>query len=562
MRTFFIDTLNRTVNFSFDFNKDISNKIKNSDYNSRFNPELELWILPVSEWTLSSIKSIVSEFGFKQIPEPIEEDVDFSYEKTEVDIAYLTGLCDAKDFAYTPRDYQLECLGFSIDAGNVLLGDDVGLGKTFESILYTETQNLFPCLVITPASVKDQWKEKWEEITKNKREVCTIVSSPPKKRPNNWDADVVIINYDIIGKKQGTGATTRFGELKDIKWKSIIFDEAHFLKNKTSMRAKAAKMLTKPDDVIIQMLTGTAIMSKPVEIWNLLKILKVSHLIAEDWYQFIRRYCGGFRGKFGWVTDGATNIIELNRKLRESFYIRREKRDVLKELPEITKQVIQMPITNITKINKAVENFIEFIEEEKGEEAAEKAMAAEDLVKLGVLRKMAIEGKLKAIEQYLKDWKESGVKLLVFGLHREQLDYLSEKFKCNLIAGGTSATRKRQIVLDWQKNDDVFLFGNMESAGTGVDGLQDVCSNMLIIELPWRPSDLVQAIGRLDRSGQKNATTVTFALSDLTIDSQMWAMLSEKEIAAEAVNKGIDIRKQTSGMRDVANKIFKQNKND
>ena len=559
-REFYIDTLNRTVNFSFEFNKDISNSIKNADRNSRWNPELEIWVLPINDWTKDSIKYIVNLYEFKQIPEPTEDDVDFSYEKTEVDLAYLKGLCDAKGFTYTPRDYQLEALGFAIENGNVLNGDDVGLGKTFESILYAETQNLFPCLVITPASVKEQWKEKWEEITGSKREVSTIKSSPRKSNPNNWNADVVVINYDILGKKQGRGATLKFQELKDIKWKSIIFDEAHFLKNKTSIRAKAAKMLTKPKDIIIQMLTGTAIMSRPVEIWNLLIILKVDHLIADDWYSFIRRYCGGYRGKFGWVTDGATNTIELNRKLREAFYIRREKRDVLTELPEITKQVIQVPITNLTKIKKATTNFIEFVTEENGEKAAEKAMEAEQLVMLGMLRKMAIEGKLKAIEQYLKDWKESGVKLLVFGLHREQLDYLSNKFQCSLIAGGTSAIRKREIVLEWQKSDDVFLFGNMESAGTGVDGLQDVCSNMLIIELPWRPSDLVQSIGRLDRSGQKNATTVSFMLSDFTIDKQMWDMLSDKEAAAEAVNKGIDIRKQKSGMRDVITKILNNKK--
>ena len=559
-REFYIDPLNMTVNFSFDFNKIISGDINNSDMNSRWNPELKLWILPISDWTRHSIKRIIKEYNFSQLPSPSEDDVDFSYKKTEVDIAYLKGLCDANGFTYTPRGYQLEALGFAIEAGNILNGDDVGLGKTFEAILYVETKDMFPCLVIAPASVKDQWKEKWLEIIGNKREVCTINSSPTKKKPNNWDSDVVVINYDIIGKKQGKGATLKFPELKSTKWKSIIFDEAHFLKNKTSIRSKAAKMLTKPDDVIIQMLTGTAIMSRPSEIWNLLVLLKVSHIIAEDWDQFVLRYCDGYRGKYGWVTDGATKTIELNRKLRENFYIRREKRDVLKELPSITKQVIQVPITNLVRLTRAEDDFIGFTREEKGEEAAEAAMEAEQLVMLGQLRKMAIEGKLKAIEQYLKDWKESGVKLLVFGLHREQLDYLAEKFDCKLIAGGTSATSKRQIVLDWQKNDDIFLFGNMASAGTGVDGLQDVCSNMLILELPWRPSDLTQAIGRLERSGQKNATTVTFLLSDLTIDKQMWDMLSNKEITAETVNKGIDIRRQRSGMRDVAWRILNKNK--
>ena len=424
--------------------------------------------------------------------------------------------------------------------------------------MYAETTNSFPCLVVVPASVKYNWQEKWEEITGNKRKVAVIESKETKARKNDWKADVVVINYDIIGKKQGKGATLRFKELKQ-KWDMIIFDEAHFLKEKTSIRSRAAKMLVK-DVEKIQLLTGTAIMSKPVEIWNLLVLVKRDGEIAKDWMQFITRYCGGYRGKFGWVTDGATNTLELNQKLRNVCYIRREKRDVLKELPAVTKQVIQMPITNMSKIKRATNDLIEYIRESKGDESAEKAQEAEHLVALSVLRKLAIEGKLKAIEGYLKDWKASGKKLVVFGIHREGLEYLATKFKCQLIAGGTSSKDKLSIVKDFQTNEDIFLFANMQSAGTGVDGLQNICSNMLIIELPWRPSDLTQTIGRLDRSGQTEAVTVSFMLSDQTVDEQMFEMLSSKEQVAEAVNKGIDISRQKSGLKQVLRKILKKGK--
>lgn len=555
---FYIDKINRTINFTFDFDHAIVNRIKTCDYNSRFNSEYKEWIVPVNEFSKPNIKRVIQDFGFKQIEKTQVEDVVVSYEQTEVDYAYLRGLSDSKGFTYNPRQYQLEALGYALEKGSIINGDDVGLGKTFESIMYAETTNSFPCLVVVPASVKYNWQEKWEEITGNKREVAVIESKETKARKNNWKADVVVINYDIIGKKQGKGATLRFKELKS-KWNMIIFDEAHFLKEKTSIRSRAAKMLVKDVDKI-QMLTGTAIMSKPVEIWNLLVLAKREKEIAKDWMQFITRYCGGYRGKFGWVTDGATNTLELNQKLRNVCYIRREKRDVLKELPAVTKQVIQMPITNISKIKRATNDLIEYIRESKGDESAEKAQEAEHLVALSVLRKLAIEGKLKAIEGYLKDWKASGKKLVVFGIHREGLEYLATKFKCQLIAGGTSSKDKLSIVKDFQENEDIFLFANMQSAGTGVDGLQNICSNMLIIELPWRPSDLTQTIGRLDRSGQKEAVTVSFMLSDQTVDEQMFEMLSSKEQVAEAVNKGIDISRQKSGLKQVLRKILKKGK--
>ena len=561
MRNFYLDTANKTVNLSFDFDKNIVAEIKSCDFNCRWNPEYEQWIVPINAYSKNRILGIIKDYGFKQVKEKIEKEVSVSYKQTEVDYAYLKGLCDAKGFTYTPRDYQLEALGYAREKGSLINGDDVGLGKTFEAIMYAETSNSFPCLVIVPASVKYNWQEKWLEITGNKRSVSVIESKETKKRKNDWGADVVIINYDIIGKKQGKGATVKFEELAKTPWKMAIADEAHFLKEKNSQRAKAAKMIFKPKDLIIQLLTGTAVMSKPVELWNLLKLVKMDDKIAVDWHQYIRRYCGGYRGKFGWVTDGATYLLELNQKLRDNCYIRREKRDVLSEMPDVTRQIIQMPINNLKEIGKAIDNFIEYMRESKGEEAAEKAMEAEHLVALGVLRKLAIAGKMKAIELYLKDWKAAGdKKLVVFGLHREGLDYLTEKFGGELIAGGVSAINKQKIVKDWQVSKNQFLFANMESAGTGIDGLQNVCSNMAIIELPWRPSDLSQVIGRLDRSGQTEAVTVSFLLSDETIDSDMWDMLLGKEAVTEAVNKGIDVKRQKSGMRAVIKSILKKAK--
>ena len=559
MRTYLIDAINKTVVFEFDFDRDVIAAIKSSDYNARFNPELKHWIVPVNDWSKNTIKSIITKYKFQPKAKEEKKDIVVDYSIKGVDLAYIQGLCDARGFTYTPRDYQLEALGYALNKGNLINGDDVGLGKTFEAIIYAETTNSFPCLVIVPASVKYNWGEKWSEIVGPKRDISIIESTETKTRKNNWNAEVVIINYDIIGKKQGRGATVKFKELTSTKWKMVIFDEAHFLKEKKSQRAKAAKIIIKPDDLKIQLLTGTATMSKPVELWNLLLLIKSEKYVAEDWYQFVRRYCGGYIGKFGWVTDGATNILELNQKLRDNCYIRREKKDVLKELPEVITEVIKVPITNKRAVIKATENIIDYILETKGDEAAEKAQEAEHLVALGTLRNLSIEGKLKAVESYLRDWSQSNEKLVVFGLHREPLDYLSKKFKCDLIAGGVSSKDKQSIVKNWQVNDKQFLFANIESAGTGVDGLQNVCSNMIIIELPWRPSDLWQVIGRLDRSGQKNSPNIKYLLSDDTIDIQMWEMLQAKEEVITAVNKGQDIKKSDSGMRAVMKKL-KQNK--
>lgn len=559
MRGYYIDKRNKTINLSFKFDNEIVRKVKECGRSVHWNEELKIWVVPINSFSANPIKTIIREYSFKKIAMKKIAKVDYSYEVKDVDYDYLEKIVEGKNLAYTPRKYQYESLSYALAKGNHINGDDVGLGKTFESILYAEVTESFPCLVICPASLKEQWEEKWNEINNNQRSVSVIYSKETKKRKNNWDADIVIINYDIIGKKKGAkSADVKFQELLDKNWKMVIFDEGHFLKNAKSIRSKAAEKITKPKERIVQLLTGTAIMSRPVEIWNLLKIAKVDHFISSNWMSFVRRYCGAHRGANGLVTSGATFTMELNEKLRENCYIRREKRDVLPDLPESIPQIFQVPISNKRDIDDATNNLIKFIRERKGDEAAEKAMEAEVLVSLGVMRKLAIEGKMKAIEQYLKDWKESGIKMVVFGVHRDPLIELSEKFKCPLIIGGVKSSRKREIVNNWLKSDDVFLFANMDSAGTGTDGLQNACHNMAIIELPWRPSDLEQVIGRLDRSGQTIPPNINYLLNDYTIDDQMWKMLEEKEEITEAVNKGIDVNQNDTGLRTVIRKFIEK----
>ena len=200
MRTYSIDSINKTVILTLSFDEDIIREIKALDYNSRWNQELEHWVVPVNDYSIVLISALIKEYNFIKAEVKKQEDVDVSYKKTEVDLAYLKGMCDSKGFTYTPRDYQLEALSFGIEKGNIINGDDVGLGKTFEAILYAETTDSFPCLVIVPASVKYNWFEKWLEITGERRNVSVIESKETKKHKNNWNADVVVINYDIIGK--------------------------------------------------------------------------------------------------------------------------------------------------------------------------------------------------------------------------------------------------------------------------------------------------------------------------------------------------------------------------
>lgn len=445
-----------------------------------------------------------------------------------------------------PRSYQMDYLYYAVNHGNHINGSSVGTGKSLCSVLYAEMLDLFPCMVVCPASVKSGWLREWKETNPNRRVSIISTSSPPE----DFEADVIVINYDILGKRvtKENGKTSLEIRLDGMKKKSfslVIADEIHFLKNRKSIRSKSFKKLIHKVPSVIG-LTGTLIMNRPAELLNILMLIeRIKEIAPDDQYHhyFFERYCNMKETNFGMDISGASNIKELNRLLKECCYFQVSKRDALKELPPISENVVECEITNKRAYKKAKDDLLQFIEDKfKDEEKVEKAARAEFLVKLSTLKQLSLEGKEKFIKKWVEEWLKANEeeKLLVFASQSAILTKIAEEFKEGLLITGSTTTKKRDEILQkftLEKNKRV-LFANIGCLGTGVDGLQKVCSNMAILELPPRPSDLVQVIGRLERSGQENPVTIQYLLSPETIDQDLWEMLKGKKDVTDMLNKG------------------------
>lgn len=445
-----------------------------------------------------------------------------------------------------PRSYQMDYLYYAVNHGNHINGSGVGCGKTKMAIFYAEMLDLFPCMVVCPASVKSGWLREWKETNPGRRVSVISTSSPPE----DFEADVIVINYDILGKRvtKENGKTSLEIRLDGMKKKSfslVIADEIHFLKNRKSIRSKSFKKLAHKVPSVIG-LTGTLIMNRPAELLNILMLIeRIKEIAPDDQYHhyFFERYCNMKETNFGMDISGASNIKELNRLLKECCYFQVSKRDALKELPPISENVVECEITNKRAYKKAKGDLLQFIEDKfKDEEKVEKAARAEFLVKLSTLKQLSLEGKEKFIKKWVEEWMEANEeeKLLVFASQSTILTKIAEEFKEGLLITGGTTTKKRDEILQkfFSQKESRVLFANIGCLGTGVDGLQKVCSNMAILELPPRPSDLVQVIGRLERSGQKNPVTIQYLLSPETIDQDLWEMLKGKKDVTDMLNKG------------------------
>lgn len=445
-----------------------------------------------------------------------------------------------------PRSYQMDYLYYAVNHGNHINGSSVGTGKSLCSVLYAEMLDLFPCMVVCPASVKSGWLREWKETNPGRRVSIISTSSPPE----DFEADVIVINYDILGKRvtKENGKTSLEIRLDGMKKKSfslVIADEIHFLKNRKSIRSKSFKKLIHKVPSVIG-LTGTLIMNRPAELLNILMLIeRIKEIAPDDQYHhyFFERYCNMKETNFGMDISGASNIKELNRLLKECCYFQVSKRDALKELPSISENVVECEITNKRAYKKADNDLLQFIEDKfKDQEKVDKAARAEFLVKLSTLKQLSLEGKEKFIKKWVEEWMEANEeeKLLVFASQSTILTKIAGEFKEVLLITGGTATKKRDEILQKfaSQKKNRLLFANIGCLGTGVDGLQKVCSNMAILELPPRPSDLVQVIGRLERSGQENPVTIQYLLSMETIDKDLWEMLKGKKDVTDMLNKG------------------------
>ena len=410
--------------------------------------------------------------------------------------------------------------------GRALLADEMGLGKTIQALAWLQLHpEKRPAIILCPAHLKLNWE----------KEAKAVLSGDPKiqilqgTKPHQLTGNIIIINYDILSRWIGT--------LKEIDPQVLIFDEAHYIKNNKTQRTKATKELAKGIPHVIA-LTGTPIVNRPVEGYNIVQI--INNKVFPNWWSFVHRYCGARHNGFGWDFSGATNKEELHKKLVESVMVRRKKENVLPDLPDKLYSYVPLELENEREYRKVEADFIQFVQETKGKEAAAKASRAEHLVKVEALKQLAVQGKMKQAIQWIRDFlKTNGNKLVVFAVHKTTIDTLMGEFKdiAVKIDGSCSAAKRDSAVEEFQNNPEIKLFvGNIQAAGTGLT--LTAASAVAFLELDWVVGNHMQAEDRCHRIGQKNTVNVYYLLAAGSIEEKIAEILDEKRSVLDAIIDG------------------------
>ena len=462
----------------------------------------------------------------------------------------------------TPFPYQLQGIAYNRMHKRTIIGDKPGLGKTLQLIgticSYGYSGNklaLGPGLIICPSTLKMNWQQEWMKVAGIR---AMILSDKVKKSWTQFQkvgmVDVFICNYESLKKyfvqdgwkKPAEGFrlnTIPFLETINIfKW--VAFDEGHKCKDGTTQQSKFVMGICKGKEYVFD-LTGTPVINKPKDLIAQLAIIGrlheiVSHIPApkdrngkltdsSGYKRFITRYCDG--------GNGQSHLEELHYRLKTTCYYMREKKEVLKDLPEKTRQIIYCDITNRHEYDHAKKNFTDYLKAVKGcsDEQVKKKMKGEVMVKIGILKAISARGKIKAVKEYIDDILDSGEKFGLFFNLREIVHALKDIYPHALTIYGENSLEERDLAVKSFQQDPAanLILLNLISGGVG---LTLTAANMMgFIEFPWTDALCEQAEDRFHRIGQHSNVTAMYFLGKNTIDEFCYDCILKKRNLAKIV---------------------------
>jgi SNF2 family DNA or RNA helicase len=417
--------------------------------------------------------------------------------------------------------YQEEGIRFSVFKEGSIIADEMGLGKTIQAIAAAIfKKDLFGfkrTIVVCPASVKEQWKNEIEKFTKEK---AIVVEGFPHERASiyqNATEYFLITNYESVLRD--------YGIINKYSPDFLILDEAQKVKNYETRTSGVIDALQRKHTLVI---TGTPLENKLVDLYTIVKYVDDS-LLSPLW-EFSYQHCYFDSVSKNKIT-GYFNLVDLKTRLKD-ILIRREKREVIKQLPNISQ--VDVPI----KMHPVQADYHSSYAGGVAKILSKKFITPMDMQRLMLLlskMRMVCDSsylvdletnyspKLIELEFILKekfDLKNSDRKIIIFSEWKKMNHIIGKMLRDNDIGfvelNGSIPVKKRgKLIKEFEDNSNIKVFLSTEAGGVGLN-LQ-VADTVINFELPWNPAKKNQRIGRIDRLGQKsdNLTVINF----ITLDS-------------------------------------------
>ena len=448
---------------------------------------------------------------------------------------------------------MLERLGFG-----GILADDMGLGKTLQVICHVlackeaaprvppdgpnaaalgarTAVPIGPTLVVCPASLVYNWMAEVERFAPALDAVAVLGAKAQRRSVIDAAAehDVLVTSYDLMRRDVEDYAGVRFAR--------VVLDEAQYIKNPGTQVAKAARRLQAR---VRFACTGTPIENRLQELWSIFDFLMPGVLGTRE--AFTKAYGSG-------AENGEFTAASRLRALVSPFILRRLKRDVLRDLPEKTENVVYAHMTGEQdKLYRANQDrlALQISHEMPDEFKRNKLQVLAELMKLRQIccdPALFYEGytggsaKLDTCMELVANALDAGHKVLLFSQFTSMLDIISRRLRDEgvdhfMLTGSTSKEERARLVGRFQADAAPVFLISLKAGGVG---LNLTAADVVIHFDPWwNLAAQNQATDRAHRIGQKNAVSVFKLICKGTVEEKILAMQESKRELVESVIGG------------------------
>lgn len=468
-----------------------------------------------------------------------------------------------------PFAFQTNGIAYCRQNKRVIIGDQMGLGKTYQAIgticsygiNSSKLLEAGPGLIICPATLRLNWQNEWKDVAGHRSLILNDnIKNTWQQYYNVGMCDVFIINYESLKKffvepgwkkpDEGQFKMNQIPFRENINiFKWVIVDESHKVKDTGTQQSKFVMGIARGKEIVME-LTGTPILNKARDLIAQLYVIDrlrdiVDHIPRpvdshgkqtdySGYTRFINRYCGG--------GNESTHLKELNYRLYKYCFFRREKSEVLKDLPAKIRQVVRSEITNRPEYDHAENEFVNYLKEVRGcdDEEVRKKLRGQMMVKIGILKQISARGKLDTAKEFIEEVTEGGQKIVVFVHLKEIAAALKHMFQGAVsITGDDNALERDRAITSFQKNPITkIIVCSLQAGGVGIT--LTASSEVLFIEFPWTYALCEQAEDRTHRIGQDNKVRATYLLGDQTIDEYCYDIIQKKKTIAQDITGASD----------------------
>jgi len=451
-------------------------------------------------------------------------------------------------------NFQKEGLDFLLkSSGNALLADEMGLGKTVQTLSYVATEKqTFPVLVVAPLVTLNNWEREISKFMKKKSRNGRIIESESPtstiirtgKSQELPVTDFYIINYELLYK--------RLSDLSKLNLRTIVCDEVHNLRSKTTQKYKAVKKLAALSSLSYRIgLSGTPIFNRGSEIWPIVDILRPG--LLGSFKEFCEYFC--------YVNDKGKAIVlenkraSLRNELQKHVMLRRKKSDVLKELKDKVRYKEVIDADTDYYFDELGKIWTKLEEEQKNAETAfDKSASYHRAIQSE--RQIAGVAKLPHVINFVKNIMEIEESVVVFCHHKVIHKLLHEslvEFSPVSIIGGQSDKLRQDQIDKFQKGESKLMIAGLRAGNVGINLTR--AKYVIFAELDWSPAIHRQAEDRLHRIGQKNTVFAYYLIGNGTLDDHVANILVDKSYEIDSI---MDETADTYENKDKAELILAQ----